>query len=49
MNNPEDRLKLIRRIKDYLHKYASDTQLLIVAKALGIAVTFKEIRSVDHE
>ena len=31
-----DKKKLIRRIVDYLHKYASEDQLVKIAKFLGI-------------
>ena len=31
-----DKKKLIRRIVDYLHKYASENQLVRIAKFLGI-------------
>ena len=31
-----DKKKVIRRIVDYLHKYASEDQLVKIAKFLGI-------------
>lgn len=31
-----DKKKLIRRIVDYLHKYASENQLVRIAQFLGI-------------
>ena len=31
-----DKKKVIRRIVDYLHKYASEGQLVKIAKLLGI-------------
>ena len=34
----DDKKKLTRRLIDYLWKYASDTQLLTVAKLLGVKV-----------
>ena len=33
---PMDKKKVIRRIVDYLHKYASEKQLEKIAKFLGI-------------
>ena len=32
----DNKKKLVRRIVDYLHKYATDNQLVRIAKFLGI-------------
>ena len=32
----DNKKKLIRRIVDYLHKYASEEQLLEIARILGV-------------